>query len=268
MSDSPDNPPDQAPNPLLAGPSSLPQSTVRPTLPNPPKGRRAASLAFIFHRHARHARPWHDRPVLPRLEASFAATPSTQRRCSASSEPSSPLCSSSALPSLDRSPIASDAVQSFFSPTSALASTISSWRGLLPLAGSSGPRHLRLYFIQYSDCNGLHSRCPPRERRAAAFSMLSAAFSLGFVLGPAVGNRLLGTINPRALSGRWLPLAPQRPLWNLRPARVAFPPSRIASRRRANPVGSLSLLRHGSMLPIAGLLLLGYIAQRYLTLSS
>src|ERR1700748_2907521 len=36
----------------------------------------------------------------------------------------------------------------------------------------------------------------PRERRAAAFGMLNAAFGLGFVLGPAIGG-LLGNINPR-----------------------------------------------------------------------
>ena len=36
----------------------------------------------------------------------------------------------------------------------------------------------------------------PREKRAAAFGMLSAAFGIGFVLGPAVGG-LLGGINPR-----------------------------------------------------------------------
>src|SRR5215469_3067604 len=36
----------------------------------------------------------------------------------------------------------------------------------------------------------------PRERRAAAFGLLSAAFGLGFVLGPAVGG-ILGNVNPR-----------------------------------------------------------------------
>src|SRR5271154_1256317 len=36
----------------------------------------------------------------------------------------------------------------------------------------------------------------PREKRAAAFGMLSAAFGMGFVLGPAVGG-ILGNINPR-----------------------------------------------------------------------
>ena len=36
----------------------------------------------------------------------------------------------------------------------------------------------------------------PRERRAAAFGMLNAAFGAGFILGPAIGG-LLGNINPR-----------------------------------------------------------------------
>src|SRR6202163_2643733 len=36
----------------------------------------------------------------------------------------------------------------------------------------------------------------PPDKRAAGFGMLSAAFGLGFVLGPAVGG-LLGSIHPR-----------------------------------------------------------------------
>src|SRR5258705_13527863 len=37
----------------------------------------------------------------------------------------------------------------------------------------------------------------PPEKRAASFGMMSAAFGLGFVLGPAVGG-LLGGLSPRA----------------------------------------------------------------------
>src|SRR5271156_6463014 len=36
----------------------------------------------------------------------------------------------------------------------------------------------------------------PHEKRAAAFGMLSAAFGMGFVLGPALGG-ILGNVNPR-----------------------------------------------------------------------
>jgi MFS transporter, DHA1 family, tetracycline resistance protein len=36
----------------------------------------------------------------------------------------------------------------------------------------------------------------PPEKRAGGFGMISAAFGLGFVLGPAVGG-LLGDVNPR-----------------------------------------------------------------------
>jgi DHA1 family tetracycline resistance protein-like MFS transporter len=105
----------------------------------------------------------------------------------------------------------------------------------------------------------------PRERRAAAFGMLSAAFGLGFVLGPAVGG-ILGNISPRLpfwvsaclslLNGLYgIFVLPE----SLSPAnRTAF------SWRRANPVGSLTLLRRDSMLLIAGILLLGYIAQQSL----
>src|SRR5262249_34990215 len=36
----------------------------------------------------------------------------------------------------------------------------------------------------------------PADKRAASFGMLSAAFGLGFVIGPAVGG-LLGSVGPR-----------------------------------------------------------------------
>jgi DHA1 family tetracycline resistance protein-like MFS transporter len=105
----------------------------------------------------------------------------------------------------------------------------------------------------------------PRERRAAAFGMLSAAFGLGFVLGPAVGG-LLGNINPRLPFWVAGGLSLINGLYGLfvLPESLSLANRSPFSWRRANPVGSLSLLRHGSMLPIAGLLLLGYIAQQSL----
>lgn len=105
----------------------------------------------------------------------------------------------------------------------------------------------------------------PRERRAAAFGMLSAAFGLGFVLGPAVGG-ILGNISTR------LPFWTAGCLSLLNGLYGTFilpeslvPENRMAfSWKRANPVGSLSMLRRGSMLLIAGVLLLGYVAQQSL----
>src|SRR5271170_339214 len=105
----------------------------------------------------------------------------------------------------------------------------------------------------------------PRERRAAAFGMLNAAFGAGFVLGPALGG-LLGNINPR------LPfwVAASLSLVNGLYGFFVLPESLSKENRspfswaRANPVGSLTLIRHGNMIAIATVLLLGYIAQQVL----
>jgi DHA1 family tetracycline resistance protein-like MFS transporter len=105
----------------------------------------------------------------------------------------------------------------------------------------------------------------PRERRAAAFGMLNAAFGAGFVLGPAVGG-ILGNINPR------LPfwVAACLSLINGFYGFFVLPESLSKENRspfswaRANPVGSLSLIRRGNMIAIAAVLLLGYIAQQVL----
>jgi len=105
----------------------------------------------------------------------------------------------------------------------------------------------------------------PRERRAAAFGMLNAAFGAGFVLGPALGG-LLGNINPR------LPfwVAASLSLINGLYGFFVLPESLSKENRspfswaRANPIGSLTLIRHGNMIAIATVLLLGYIAQQVL----
>jgi MFS transporter, DHA1 family, tetracycline resistance protein len=105
----------------------------------------------------------------------------------------------------------------------------------------------------------------PRERRAAAFGILNAAFGAGFVLGPAVGG-LLGNINPRLpfLVAGGLSLV--NGLYGL----FVLPESLSKENRshfswaRANPIGSLTLLRHGGMIAIAAILLIGYIAQQVL----
>lgn len=104
-----------------------------------------------------------------------------------------------------------------------------------------------------------------KEKRASAFAMLNVFFGIGFVLGPAIGG-LLGSVHPRLpfwvaaglslINGLYgifvLPesLSPQ--------GRSAF------SWRRANPVGSLALLRRGSVFYIATVLLLSFIARQSL----
>jgi MFS transporter, DHA1 family, tetracycline resistance protein len=82
------------------------------------------------------------------------------------------------------------------------------------------------------------------EQRAAKFGMIGAAFGLGFVLGPALGG-VLGAVDPRLPFWVAAGLSLLNGLYGLfvlpeslpRKQRMAF------EWRRANPVGSLKLLR-------------------------
>jgi MFS transporter, DHA1 family, tetracycline resistance protein len=85
----------------------------------------------------------------------------------------------------------------------------------------------------------------PPEKRAAAFGMIGSAFGLGFMLGPAIGG-VVGNINPRLTF--WA--AASFALINLLYGFLVLPESLPRERRtpriewkRANPVGSLRLLR-------------------------
>ncbi len=83
------------------------------------------------------------------------------------------------------------------------------------------------------------------EKRAAAFGVLGSAFGLGFVLGPAIGG-VVGNINPRLTFWAAAAFALLNTLYGL----FVLPESLSRERRtphlewkRANPVGSLKLLR-------------------------
>jgi DHA1 family tetracycline resistance protein-like MFS transporter len=84
----------------------------------------------------------------------------------------------------------------------------------------------------------------PAEQRAAKFGMLGAAFGLGFVLGPALGG-MLGAIDPRLVFWVAAALSLLNGLYGLFVLPESLPrEKRIAFEwRRANPVGSLQLLR-------------------------
>lgn len=106
----------------------------------------------------------------------------------------------------------------------------------------------------------------PPEKRAAAFGMIGAAFGLGFVLGPAVGG-LLGAVDPR------LPFwgAAATSLVNVCYGFFVLPESLPREKRmnfawkRANPVGSLKLLRsHRELFSLAAVVFLGYLAHAVL----
>jgi DHA1 family tetracycline resistance protein-like MFS transporter len=87
----------------------------------------------------------------------------------------------------------------------------------------------------------------PGQARAAAFGMLNAAFGMGFVLGPAVGG-LLGNVNPRLPFWVAGALSMVNGLYGLfvLPESLSREHRSRFSWRRANPVGSLSLLRAGT----------------------
>jgi DHA1 family tetracycline resistance protein-like MFS transporter len=106
----------------------------------------------------------------------------------------------------------------------------------------------------------------PPEKRAAGYGMLSAAFGLGFVVGPAIGG-VLGNIDPRL------------PFWvaagfsflNYLYGLLVLPESLSPDRRerfswsRANPVGSLKLLRsHRELFGLAIVNFVGSIAHEAL----
>lgn len=106
----------------------------------------------------------------------------------------------------------------------------------------------------------------PKEKRAAGFGIIGAAFGLGFVLGPALGG-VLGVINPRLpfwVAGGFSLLNFLYGTFVL-PESLALQHRAAFSWRRANPVGSLKLLRsHHSLLWLAAIIFLGYVAHQVL----
>lgn len=106
----------------------------------------------------------------------------------------------------------------------------------------------------------------PRERRAAAFGMLQAAFGFGFIVGPALGGWLAG-YHPRLpfWVSAGLSLLNATYGYFVLPESLAIEHRSPFSWRRANPVGSVAMLsRSRTLVVLSGVLLLGYIAQNSL----
>ncbi|HEX7928933.1 MAG TPA: MFS transporter [bacterium] len=103
----------------------------------------------------------------------------------------------------------------------------------------------------------------PPEKRAAGFGMLGAAFSVGFVLGPAVGG-LLGAVSPRLPFWVAAALTLVNAVYGVFVLPESLPKDKRAafSWRNANPLGSLALLRsHPQLMGLAGVTLLFYVAH-------
>src|SRR5947199_9612392 len=89
----------------------------------------------------------------------------------------------------------------------------------------------------------------PREKRAGAFGMIGAAFGIGFTLGPVVGGPL-GDVSPRLPF--WVAAGFSLANWLYGyifvPESLRHEHRKEFTLRRANPIGSLALLRSHSEL--------------------
>jgi DHA1 family tetracycline resistance protein-like MFS transporter len=102
-----------------------------------------------------------------------------------------------------------------------------------------------------------------REKRAAAFGMIGVAFGVGFAFGPALGG-LLSNINPRLAFWVAAAFSLANWLWGyfFVPESLAAGQRKPFALRRANPVGSLVLLRsHQELWRLATIQFLAYTAH-------
>jgi DHA1 family tetracycline resistance protein-like MFS transporter len=106
----------------------------------------------------------------------------------------------------------------------------------------------------------------PAEKRAGSYGLIGAAWGLGFILGPALGG-LLGDVDPRMPF--WVAAA--MTLVNAMYGLLVLPESLPADHRRkfewrrANPLGSLKLLRsHPELFGLASVNFLYFLAHQVL----
>jgi len=105
----------------------------------------------------------------------------------------------------------------------------------------------------------------PAEKRAGAFALIGGAFGLGFIIGPAVGG-LLGSVALRLPFWLAAGLSLANALYGL----FVLPESLAREQRspsfdwkRANPIGSLRLLRSQTiLLGLGGVMFLAYLAHQ------
>lgn len=106
----------------------------------------------------------------------------------------------------------------------------------------------------------------PPEKRAANFGLVGAAFGVGFIMGPALGG-LLGSVDPHLPFWTAAALSLANAAYGYFVLPESLPPERrmAFSWRRANPLGSLTLLRsHRELLGLAGVNFLGNLAHAVL----
>jgi DHA1 family tetracycline resistance protein-like MFS transporter len=107
----------------------------------------------------------------------------------------------------------------------------------------------------------------PPEKRASGFGLLGAAFGLGFVIGPALGG-LLGVVSPRLPFWVAAGLTLLNAMYGFFVLPESLPPSKRTSKfnwSRANPVGSLKLLRsHHELFGLASVSAIYFVAHNVL----
>lgn len=114
-----------------------------------------------------------------------------------------------------------------------------------------------------STANAYIADVTPAEKRAASFGMLGAAFGIGFVIGPALGGQL-GAIDLRLPFWVAAGLAAANFCYGLLILPESLPPERRSGFRwkRANPVGSLILLRrYPQVFGLVGVTVLSQLAH-------
>ncbi|HEY4942334.1 MAG TPA: TCR/Tet family MFS transporter [Rhizomicrobium sp.] len=116
----------------------------------------------------------------------------------------------------------------------------------------------------FSTANAYVADVTPPEKRARAFGWMGAAFSIGFLAGPAIGG-LLGDINLRLPFLVAAALTLVNALYGLFVVPESLPEAKRTTAfhwRRANPLGSLRLLRsHHELLPLASVGFLNQLAN-------
>jgi DHA1 family tetracycline resistance protein-like MFS transporter len=116
----------------------------------------------------------------------------------------------------------------------------------------------------FSTANAYVADVTPPEKRARAFGWMGAAFTIGFMFGPALGGKL-GDINLRLpfLVAAGLTLI--NAVYGFFVVPESLPPAKRTTGlhwRRANPLGSLRLLRsHHELLPLASVGFLNQLAN-------
>jgi MFS transporter, DHA1 family, tetracycline resistance protein len=103
----------------------------------------------------------------------------------------------------------------------------------------------------------------PKEKRAGAFGLIGVAFGVGFTFGPAIGG-LAGDVNPRLAFWIAAALSLANWLWGYFFVPESLPQNQRKQfeLRRANPVGSLKLLRsHHELWRLTTIQFLAYLAH-------